>query len=86
MLAYFLEWYVLLQHRYLPWLLPKVTGDLYQVQPSMFSIADVFFIADDSRACKSPEEGGLGYKAPLTTLEAMCRELEYWNRQAKEKS
>lgn len=85
-LAYVLEWYVLLQHRYLPWLLPKVTGDFYQIQPALFSIADVFLIADDSRARKPPEEGGLGYKAPLTTLEAMCKELEFWNKQFKERS
>lgn len=66
----------------LPWLLPKVTGDLIQIQPSLFSISDVFCIADDERARRGVEEGGLGYRPVITTLEGMCKELVDWNEKA----
>ncbi|KAJ5679084.1 hypothetical protein N7462_007328 [Penicillium macrosclerotiorum] len=82
LLAYAVEFYVYVQHVYLPWLLPALTGDILQIQPSLFAILDVFCIADDSRARRSPAEGGLGYKAPLTTLDAMCKELVDWNAKA----
>ena len=77
-LAHFVELYVVLQYRYLPWL-PKVTGDLAQMQPALFGVSTVHAIVDDSRARKSPEEGGLGYRAPITTLDGMCKEIYEWN-------
>lgn len=69
----------------LPWLLPKLTGDLLQIQPSLFAISDVFCIADDSRARKAPEEGGLGYRPVFTTLQGMCKQLVDWNTKADKK-
>lgn len=60
--------------------LPKVSGDLAILQPALFSISDVNVIADDSRARLKPEQGGLGYSAPLTSLDGMCKEVEEWNR------
>lgn len=63
----------------MPWL-PKLTGDLAQLQPALFAVSTVHTIADDSRARKSPEEGGLGYRAPITTLDGMCKEVYEWNR------
>jgi hypothetical protein len=69
----------------LPWLLPKLTGDLLQIQPSLFAISDVFCIADDTRARKAPEEGGLGYRPVFTTLQGMCKQLVDWNAKADKK-
>lgn len=78
LLSYLIEWYVVIQYRYLP-SLPKVSGDLVQIQPSLFSVSTVHTIADDTRARKSPQEGGLGYRAPVTTLDGMCRQVYEWN-------
>ncbi|KAJ5785568.1 3-beta hydroxysteroid dehydrogenase/isomerase family protein [Penicillium pulvis] len=82
LLAYVIEAYSFVQFKYLSWLLPKITGDLAQVQPSLFAISDTCVFADDSRAKKSPEEGGLGYNPPLTTLDGMCKEVLHWNKNA----
>jgi hypothetical protein len=82
LLSYLLEWYALLQHLYLPRLLPKITGDLAQLQPGLFAISDVHTFADDSRARKTPAEGGLGYVASITTLDGMCKQVLEWNRSA----
>lgn len=40
---------------------------------------------DDSRARKSPEEGGLGYQPPITTLDGMCKEVIEWNAMVEKK-
>lgn len=82
LLAHLIELYALVQYRYLPELLPRLSPDLAQLQPALFSVASIHCIADDSRARKSPQLGGLGYSAPLTTLDAMCKELIEWNRRA----
>ncbi|PYH41511.1 putative 3-beta hydroxysteroid dehydrogenase/isomerase family protein [Aspergillus saccharolyticus JOP 1030-1] len=83
LLGYLVEWYALLQHVYLPWLLPPVQGELAQLQPGLFSVSNVHVIADDSRARMRPEDGGLGYKPPMGTLYGMCKQLEDWNRRAE---
>ena len=53
------------------WLLPKVRGDLINLQPSLFSLICVHLVFDDSRARLSPEKGGLGYVGAWTTTEAL---------------
>lgn len=79
--SYLIEWYVLLQEGYLSWLLPPLTNkDLLQLQPALFSVCNPHTIADDSRARERPELGGLGFSAPITTMDGMCREVEAWNR------
>jgi len=83
--SHLVELYCVIQHKYLSWLLPRLTGDLAQMQPSLFAISDVFCFADDSRARKAPEQGGLGYKPPITTLEGMCKQLVDWNAKAEAK-
>lgn len=83
-LAHFIELYSIIQFRYLPWL-PKVTGDLAQMQPALFSISTVHTICDDSRARKAPEEGGLGYNPPISTLDGMCKEVLEWNSRVEKK-
>ncbi|RAH82113.1 NAD(P)-binding protein [Aspergillus japonicus CBS 114.51] len=86
LLSYLVEWYALLQHLYLPWLLPPVPSDLAQLQPGLFAISNVHVIADDSRARRSPAQGGLGYAPPIGTLYGMCKQLEDWNRRADVKA
>ncbi|KAJ5215084.1 hypothetical protein N7468_010763 [Penicillium chermesinum] len=82
LLGYVIEFYSFIQHAYLPWLLPKITGDLAQVQPALFAITDVHVLADDTRARLPPHKGGLGYNPPLTTLDGMCKQLLDWNQKA----
>ncbi|OQE46654.1 hypothetical protein PENCOP_c001G05244 [Penicillium coprophilum] len=84
LLAYFLEMYAFLQYKYLTWL-PVLSGDLAQLQPSVFSIVNVHVFADDSRAKLAPEMGGLGYNPPLNTLDGLCRRLVDWNTEAEGK-
>ncbi|KAJ5122636.1 hypothetical protein N7448_003771 [Penicillium atrosanguineum] len=83
--SYLVEFYCVVQHKYLPWLLPKLIGDLAQMQPSLFAISDIFCFADDSRARKTPEQGGLGYSPPINTLDGMCKQLVDWNTKAEAK-
>lgn len=85
LLSYLVEAYAFVQHKYLPWLLPKLGRDLSQMQPALFAISDVHCFAEDSRAKKAPEQGGLGYNPPITTLEGMCKELLNWNGKAEAK-
>ncbi|PWY76280.1 NAD(P)-binding protein [Aspergillus heteromorphus CBS 117.55] len=80
LLSYLVEWYALLQRIYLPWLLPPVSGDLAQMQPALFAISTVHVVVDDGRARRAPEEGGLGYNPPISTLYGLCKELGDWNR------
>lgn len=84
-LSHLIEWYALFQHQYCSWL-PRVTGDLVQMQPSLFSVTNVHTFADDSRARKSPEQGGLGYNPPLDTLQGMCKEVLDWNEKVQVKA
>jgi len=55
---------------------PAPTGDLINLQPSLFSLTMVHLIWDDSRARASPEKGGLGYEPRWTTLSALCKLVE----------
>ena len=86
MLSHVLEWLHLLRsfmtlspssfvHR-LGQLVPALSGDLVNLQPSLFSLTMVHLIWDDSRARRSPENGGLGYKPQWTTLNALCKLVE----------
>ncbi|KAL3463807.1 hypothetical protein BJX64DRAFT_276229 [Aspergillus heterothallicus] len=84
MLSHVFEWYILLRHFYLPWL-PRPTNEILQLQPALFAVSNPHVVIDDSRARKSPEQGGLGYEPPLTSLEGLCKQLEYWNRVAAER-
>ncbi|KAI0292926.1 hypothetical protein BC826DRAFT_1017565 [Russula brevipes] len=57
-------------------LVPAPTGDLINLQPSLFSLTMVHLIWDDSHARSGPEIGGLGYKPRWTTLSALCKLVE----------
>jgi hypothetical protein len=82
--SYLIEAYVLLQHA-LPSpfgkLMPLLSADIAQLQPTLFSISTCHVVADDGHARKSVEEGGLGYKGVCTTLEGMCMQVREWNVQ-----
>lgn len=79
--SYLIEWYILLQYRYLSSILPPVTDEgLLNLQPALFAVCNPHSFVDDSRAREKPENGGLGYSAPITTLDGFCREVEEWNR------
>jgi nucleoside-diphosphate-sugar epimerase len=62
--------------RALAHLIPNIDGDVINLQPSLFALASVHLIFDDSRARLPPEKGGLGYNGPFTTLEGICRTVE----------
>lgn len=82
LISYLIEAYMLLPTRYpiLRQVLPKVSGDLKHLQPSLFSICTHLF-ADNADAGKPVAEGGLGYTGILTTLEGMCQEVFEWNQE-----
>ncbi|KAJ3515634.1 hypothetical protein NLJ89_g1630 [Agrocybe chaxingu] len=90
LLAHAIEFYYKLQSR-LPWLLPPIKGEIVNVQPALFDLAMVHIKIDDSRARLPPEEGGLGYRAPWTTLDGVCQlvrdhlESERLKQEASEK-
>lgn len=81
LISYLIEWYVFFSERCLSWLLPPLTNkDLLQLQPALFAVCNPHTIVDDSRAREKPGLGGLGFAAPITTMDGMCREVEAWNR------
>ena len=53
--------------------LSPVSGDLINLQPSLFALMQVHLIFDDSRARLSPEKGGLGYQGSWTTIQGVHR-------------
>ena len=58
------------------WLLPKIDGDIINLQPSLFSLTSVHLIFDDSRARLPPEKGGLGYVGAWTTIEGLHKTFQ----------
>ncbi|VUC20989.1 unnamed protein product [Clonostachys rosea] len=82
LLSHVIEWYVLLPYRYpfLRYLLPQIRGDLRHLQPGLFSIC-THLVVSDLEARKPVEDGGLGYRGVLTTLQGMVWEVLEWNRE-----
>ncbi|KAF8067715.1 3-beta hydroxysteroid dehydrogenase/isomerase family-domain-containing protein [Lyophyllum atratum] len=80
--ATFVEWYylgrqLLISNGYaIGKKLPPITGDLVNLQPSLFALTSVHLIFDDSRARLPPEKGGLGYKGAWTTFEGLYKTVE----------
>jgi 3-beta hydroxysteroid dehydrogenase/isomerase family len=86
LLSHMFEWLHLL--RFLPALssspflrrlsqfVPALSADLINLQPPLFFLTNVHLIWDDSRARKSPEQGGLGYEPQWATLTALCKLVE----------
>lgn len=57
-------------------LLPKIDGDVVNMQPSLFRLVVPHLIFSSRRACLPPSEGGLGYTGQWTTLEGLCKLVE----------
>jgi len=54
-------------------LMPPLGGDVVNLQPSLFPLVNVHLLLDDSRAQLTPKDGGLGYKAPFTSLQGISK-------------
>ncbi|KAJ7598665.1 NAD-P-binding protein [Mycena floridula] len=86
LLAYLIEAYYLTRHFMLSAgirlanFLPAISGDLINLQPSLWSLTMVHLIFDDSRARLPPDEGGLGYKGGWTTIEGVCKTVEEYKK------
>ena len=80
LLAHAIEFYYRIQQSLFAagwnWLLPEVSGDLINLQPSLFSLACIHLVIDDSRARQSPEKGGLGYVGAWTTTEGIHKTFQ----------
>ncbi|KAF7289853.1 3-beta hydroxysteroid dehydrogenase isomerase family [Mycena indigotica] len=61
-------------------LLPSLSGDMVNLQPSLFNLVNVHLIFDDSRARLPPEKGGLGYKGGWTTFEGLHKTVDEHKR------
>ncbi|TCD68690.1 putative PKS/NRPS-like protein biosynthetic cluster [Steccherinum ochraceum] len=78
-MAHLVEWYHVTQQllsirkSFFARFIPRITGDLIFLQPSMFALTQIHLIFDDSRARLPPTKGGLGYTGPISTLEGACK-------------
>ncbi|KAH6657986.1 hypothetical protein BKA67DRAFT_203655 [Truncatella angustata] len=82
LLSHILEWYSLLPFRvpFLRKILPVLKGDIRYLKPGLFSIC-THLVGSNAEASRSVEDGGLGYKGVITTLEGMALEVLEWNRE-----
>lgn len=62
--------------------LPEFTGYMGLMQPAVF-VTSAHCVSDDSRARKSVEEGGIGYKGIHDTLEGLCRQILEFNEETE---
>ncbi|KAI0173346.1 NAD(P)-binding protein [Hypoxylon sp. FL1284] len=58
--------------------IPRPKGDLAVLQPAVFS-ASTHYLASDAAACRSIDDGGIGYRHVHNTLEGMCQQVLEWN-------
>lgn len=77
-ISHFVEWYDILTY-YIS-ALPKLQFPLTFMQPALFGVSSVHTIIDDSHAKAKPEDGGLGYNAPVDTMSGLCFQVSEWNR------
>ena len=82
LLSYAVEWYHLLPYRIprLRGILPEIKGDLRHLQPGIISIC-THLVGSDADTRKPVDEGGLGYRGVITTMEGMVLEILEWNRE-----
>ena len=82
LMSYAVEWWHLLPYR-LPFfkgIIPGVRGDLRHLHPGIMSIC-THLVGSDAEARRPVNEGGLGYRGVVTTLEGMVWEILEWNRE-----
>ncbi|KAF4616772.1 hypothetical protein D9613_008649 [Agrocybe pediades] len=65
--------------------LPALSGDLVNLQPSIFYLTAVHLIFDDSRARLPPHKGGLGYTGAWTTFEGLNKTYEEFKQSGGKK-
>ena len=63
--------------------IPTISGDVVNLQPSIFALTTIHLIFDDSRARLLPAKGGLGYYGPYTTLEGICKTADEYFKSDK---
>ncbi|KAF7323986.1 3-beta hydroxysteroid dehydrogenase isomerase family [Mycena kentingensis (nom. inval.)] len=80
LVAHLIEWYYLATKSKLLSFLPRLSGDLVNLQPSLFNLVSVHLIFDDSKARLPPEKGGLGYKGGWTTFEGLYKTVDEHRR------
>ncbi|KAJ9653442.1 hypothetical protein H2198_007390 [Neophaeococcomyces mojaviensis] len=73
-MAYMIETYIIIRHRYFP-ALPPVTGDIAYIQPAMFNMCTLHVVYTDTKA---KEE--IGYRGPIETLEGFAAAVADWNK------
>ncbi|KAK3899990.1 hypothetical protein C8A05DRAFT_17648, partial [Staphylotrichum tortipilum] len=80
--SYPVEWYTLVRARWalLGKVLPPLHGEVKHLQPGIFSIC-THLVASNGVAERGVEEGGLGFRGVVTTLEGMVQEVVEWNRE-----
>ncbi|KAJ9131737.1 NAD(P)-binding protein [Pleurostoma richardsiae] len=82
LLSYIIEAYSLLRVRFpvTQYILPEISGDIKHLKPALFSIT-THLVANNAAASRPVDEGGIGYRGILSTLEGMCQEVLDWNRE-----
>lgn len=82
-LSHFLEWYSLLPYKMplVARLLPKLSGDIRYLKPGLFSICTHLVSSNNAEISKPLEQGGLGYRGVITTLDGMVSEVLEWNKE-----
>ncbi|EGO03594.1 hypothetical protein SERLA73DRAFT_175136 [Serpula lacrymans var. lacrymans S7.3] len=56
--------------------IPNITGDIINLQPSLFALTSIHLVFDDSRARLPPAKGGLGYNGCFTSLQGLCKTVD----------
>jgi hypothetical protein len=72
LLSYVVEAYHYTQNTWLRFL-PPIRSELLCLQPALLYFTSCHLIFDDSRARSLPEQGGLGYKAPFTSIRGIAK-------------
>ncbi|KAM7195908.1 hypothetical protein V8F20_007273 [Naviculisporaceae sp. PSN 640] len=85
LLSHVIEWYIHLPLKYpiLRKILPPITGDAKFLQPAIMDIC-THLVASNEKISRPVEEGGLGFKGVITTLEGMVQEIVEWNQEHSE--
>ncbi|KAI1426863.1 3-beta hydroxysteroid dehydrogenase/isomerase [Xylaria sp. FL1777] len=64
----------------LKWIFRAPTGTIALLQPGVFN-AGLNYISTDAAAKRSIEQGGLGFKPVITTMEGMSQQILEWNNE-----
>jgi hypothetical protein len=82
--AYALEWYciALAKFPFLRRVFTEPGEPLINLQPAIFQVSCVHQVGSNVEAERSPEEGGIGYRGAVTSLEAMCWQAKKHNDDA----